>query len=161
MKRNTQQGYAILFTVVIVSVISVIAIGLSNTTYKQLILSSVAKDSQVAFYESDTAVECALYADLADTGLTGLSSSGAPFQCGVNAVGQPVTISILNSGNGYDMFDTLRDQSDYGPCFDAHITKTTSPVVGQNDSTSISARGYNTCNKSDPRAVEREIEVNY
>ena len=40
IKPFDQHGYALLFTVILVSIISLISIGLSNTTYKQLMLAS-------------------------------------------------------------------------------------------------------------------------
>src|SRR5574343_1489902 len=96
LNKNNQSGYAILFTVVIVSVISIIAIGLSNTAYKSMILSSVAKDSQTAFYQSDTATECALYADTNPDVL-----SGNNFKCGLDENDQTITLDITSSTNNY------------------------------------------------------------
>ena len=92
-KINTrkQNGYAILFTVVIISIISLLAIGLSNSTYKQLILSSVSTDSQVSFFQADTAVECALYADVVDT-LN--ESSPSPWHCGIDSKGGDIILDI-------------------------------------------------------------------
>ena len=61
--KKHNKGFAMLFTVLIITLILSIAIGISNLSLKQMILSSLAKDSQISFYEADTAVECGLYYD--------------------------------------------------------------------------------------------------
>ena len=158
MKHTTQKGYAILFAVVIVSVISMIAIGLSNTTYKQLILSSVAKDSQVSFFQSDTATECALYADNVE-GMTATTLS--PWNCGVdeNNVDYSLDVRALSSGaDGYEVTPTTPNATT--SCFDFSVEKTI-PANPGDPSTTIKGRGYNSCDKNNPKTVEREIQVTY
>ncbi len=91
-KRNNS-GYAILFTVVIVGIISMITIGLSNAVYKQIMLSSVAKDSITAFYQADIASDCALYAD--KNSYFEIPARTLPFNCG-----------------GYNLYITLNSSSD-------------------------------------------------
>ncbi len=160
MKNLTNKkngGYAILFAVVVVSVISIIAVGLSNSTFKQLILSSVARDSQTSFFESDTATECALYAD-AVLNLT--SGTPSPWLCGVDANGRNYSfdISPLSSGgNGYEVRPSAPDAS---PCFEFGVEKLI-PVNPGDPSTKVRGRGYNSCDKNSPKTVEREIQVTY
>jgi hypothetical protein len=162
--KENQQGYAILFAVVTIGIILAIAIGLSNATYKQLVLSSVASNSQVSFYESDTATECALYADLvANT----FSSGASTYSCGVDKNGSPYTLSVTQtnsvSGTGVATeHDTAVPTSPWDtsldPCFEISLDKTTSatPIV-----TVVKAKGYNTCLKTNLRTVEREIDATY
>jgi hypothetical protein len=40
------------------------AIGIANVTYKELVLSSEARDANIAFFAADTGAECALYWDI-------------------------------------------------------------------------------------------------
>lgn len=151
-KYNTTGGYAILFAVVIVSVISMLALGLSNSTFKQLVLSSLANDSQISFFQSDTATECALYADNIENMSSNLPSS---WSCGKDINGNDMSFSISGTGEDYTTTSGVAGQSI--PCFDFQITKTgTSPLI-----TTIYARGYNSCNKLNPKTVEREIKVTY
>jgi hypothetical protein len=155
-KIKSQKGYAILFTIVIVSAISIITAGLTNTAYKQLILSSLAKDSQAAFYQSDTATDCALYADriLGNAIPPNIITSGSSsWPCG----GSDLIVTPQGNG-GYKIRPSDEDSID--PCFRIDVTKdnTSEPNVIK---TKISARGYNICNINNPRTVEREIEVNY
>ncbi len=62
-KKQNKKGFALLFTVLIVSLILSIAIGIANLTLKQAMLSNLVKDSQAAFYQADSAVECGIYQD--------------------------------------------------------------------------------------------------
>lgn len=148
---KNQKGYAILFTVVIVSAISVITAGLSNVAYKQLILSSLAKDSQAAFYQADTASDCALYADRVNP-LDIIA--GGSWSCGT------VSLVVATTANGYTINPTAPADTALTPCFRITVTKDslTEPLY---IITTISARGYNMCNLNNLRTVEREIQIKY
>ena len=152
-KNKNNKGYAILFTVAIVGVISLITIGLSNAAYNQIILSSVAKDSTTAFYQSDIAAECALYAD--DTDFYA-NPTGTPFNCAGN------TLDYTKVPNGNVTTYTLNPQSSVlnssSKCFKIVTTKTES---ASGITTIVESRGYNICNKSNIRTVERAIRVTY
>ena len=159
IQGHTQEGYAILFTVVVVSVISLMAIGLSNASYKQLVLSSLAKDSHLAFYQSDTAAECALYAD----NKLDMSIPPGPWSCGVDAKAgndyildvQPPDVSDPNTTLYYLKPDPMILTSNE-PCFSIQITKD-----NVNFTSNIKARGYNVCDINNPRVLERLTEVDY
>lgn len=149
-KNNKQNGYAILFTIVIVSAISVITAGLTNAAYKQLVLSSLAKDSQSAFYKADTAVDCALYADRKNPGE--IITNGGSWSCG----GENLTVNLLEGGN-YTINPT--NDTALTPCLRITVTKVAIP--GPLIETTMSARGYNICNLNNIRTVEREIQIKY
>ncbi len=164
LRKNAQSGYAMLFTVVVVSIIATIAMGLSGSAYKQVILSSVAKDSQSAFYQSDTAVECALYADFKLGGPTASDKiSAGSWKCGKdNSLTWKDVDLYLDTTNMSDTNYAFFPSDPSGAvslirssCFEFDVDKS--------DSTKsvIKARGYNNCDKRDPKTVEREIEVNY
>ncbi len=148
LKRNT--GYAILFAVVVVSIISIISFGLSNTTYKQLILSSLSSDSQISYLQSDMATECSLYAD----NIIGLATLPASWNCGIDSSGGMPTFNVVDNGTKYLITPVTFGSKD--PCFEFDVDKTTTPGT-----TVIKARGYNSCDKSNSKTVEREIEVTY
>lgn len=163
---SNKNGYAILFTVVVVSVISLIAIGLTNTSYKQLILSSVAKDSHLAFFQSDTATECALYLDNhldMQVGGNPITATPVNWKCGINADGSEYTLGavLLGSGGGTTQYELdAINGTDSGmknsatPCFKIDIDKKVS-------GTNVAARGYNVCDANSLRKVERRIDVRY
>jgi hypothetical protein len=153
--NKSQKGYALLFTIIIVSAISIITAGLSNTAYKQLILSSLAKDSQAAFYQSDTASDCALYADRVEAVKTPTNIFTTGFwSCG----GSNLVVSNI-SANGYTISPESPEDTSLNPCFRIDVIKDhTTPNILK---TKIKAKGYNICNKNNSRTVEREIEINY
>ena len=144
-----ENGYAILFTIVVVSIITMISMGLANTAFKQMILSGVARDSTTAFYEADLGSECALYADSQPNGLEGLPT---PLTCA------GYSLSFIKVINGGQTTYTLNPSENPDKCFFITITKT---VVGDTITTNIQAKGYNICNMSNSRTVERAIEINY
>lgn len=149
MVINTQKGYAILFTMVIIGIIMAFVTGASNRVYKQIILSSTAKDSQVAFYQADMAGECAIY--LTSNPSIDLSSLNSVI-CGVDKDGNPLTLTITPLGSDvYSLKTSLVDE----PCFEIVADISLPPDVN------IKTRGYNTCNQSSLRRLERGIEIEY
>jgi hypothetical protein len=150
--KSKKDGFAMLFTVLIVTLILSIAISISNLAFKQTILSSLAKDSQISFYQADTAVECGLYYDTnlnifpAGTG----SSPVNEIYCGDDMY----TLDIAQSYTDYFIFNqTVADNSK--PCSSVTFDKAT--TLGVNI---VSGRGYNMCG-TNPRQVERSLEVRY
>ncbi|MCE9517551.1 hypothetical protein K8Q96_00950 [Candidatus Nomurabacteria bacterium] len=160
-KTKTQSGYAILFTVVVVSIILTLALGLSSASYKQIVVSSVAKDSQLAFYQSDTATECALYAEARTEMFTSTSVIDS-FVCGLDKNGSEYTLFISRSATPssetYDLEPASSWSTSSNPCFNMSVSKTvgTDPII-----TTVRAKGYNICNNASLRAVEREIDISY
>ncbi len=146
--KNEKSGYAILFTVVVISVIMAIAIGMSNTVFKELNLASVANDSQSAFYEADTATECGLYAEI----VLGLHN-GDDFHCGMDTTDTTFDFTADVSTSHFNLVqDTIPDNS---PCFKVTVDKPTS------DTSVMQAKGYSNCDLTSTRTVERAIEVFY
>jgi hypothetical protein len=153
MNKKNQKGYAILFTVVLVSVISLIAVGLSNTIYKQMLISSTAKDSQIAFFQSDMAVECAMYAETNNK-----LDDGEVFDCGIDKNDAPYLLSVTKTGDIFTLLPPQQVQNSSDPCFRITIEQTNN---GNGIDTEVLASGYNTCNQSGLRAVERTIQIIY
>ncbi|MDD2657222.1 MAG: hypothetical protein PHD04_00990 [Candidatus Pacebacteria bacterium] len=60
------RGFALLISVIFMSVMLSFGLALGSLGYKQQVLASSAVESQYAFYAADAALECALYADQRD-----------------------------------------------------------------------------------------------
>lgn len=145
------RGFAMLFTVLVVSIILTISLGISNITFKQGILSNLAKDSQISFYKADAAVECGMYADLT------LNLFPDPTD--------PATLSTILCGDSTFNIDQAKSHTNYFffsdqvdspvPCATFTVDKESLP--GQ---TIVQARGYNVCNVN-PRKVERALQATY
>lgn len=148
--KTKEGGYAILFAIVVVGIISLITIGLSNAAYKQLMLSSVAKDSMKAFYQSDIASECALYAD----NEFNMLNIPAELTCG----GHLLSFTPNAEETIYELNLTNPENISSLKCFRINVTKT---ILDDYITTKITALGYNICNKANLRTVERAVEVNY
>jgi hypothetical protein len=150
--KKHNQGFAMLFTVLIITLILSIAIGISNLSLKQMILSSLAKDSQISFYEADTAVECGLYYDSV------LESFPAGTD-GSTALSQIMCGNKIYSLDGASVMDYLiykQNVTDVSkPCSALYFDKLSSPGTNV-----VQGRGYNICD-STPRQVERALEVRY
>lgn len=143
-KKNKSSGYALLFTMVIISVIMVIATGIYNSISKQLVLSSTARDSQIAFYEADTAGECMLYASQVKT-LFILFTTSPQFNCG------GLTLDITNPDPMVYNLDP--NPATKGPAFRIEVDESVLPNVAK-------AYGYNLW-QDNKRKVERGIEITY
>jgi hypothetical protein len=153
--KKRKGGYAILFTVVVVGIISMISLGLLNTAYKQIILSSVAKDSTTAFYEADIGSDCALYAD--DSNFLDTTPSGSDWNCGGHSL--IYTKSIISPLSTRYTFSP-QEESSTDKCFRIEITKT-EDIASSSVQTVIFSRGYNICDKNHMRTVERTLRINY
>lgn len=165
--KKHQKGFALLFTLVVVSAISVITAGITNTIYKQMVLSSLVKDSSSAFYQADTASECALYADLmlvspVDSKFL-TDEIESPFECGGQTLNKKL-IDPSNPNGSYTLLSSIptdeTEDNDSSPCFNIKVTKTINSESGVTE-TVVKADGYNFCDKTNPRTVEREIQVDY
>jgi len=62
-KYDKQTGFAILYAVLMVSIVLTISLTLLDITYKQLVLSSINKESKIAYYAATSAINCAIFWD--------------------------------------------------------------------------------------------------
>lgn len=61
LKTQQNTGFALLLTLVVVSVVLSIGLSLLDITLKQLVLSGTARDSEIAFHAAYAGIECAEY----------------------------------------------------------------------------------------------------
>ncbi len=153
-KQKNNSGFAMLFTVLIISLILSISLGISNITLKQTILSSLAKDSQVAFYKADAAIECGMYYDTNDTFPVGtdISSATSKISCGNSEFSLDYTVSY----NDYFVFkEGVASQAE--PCATVVFDKVTNVATSESI---VKGIGYSVCGES-PRQVQRALQVTY
>lgn len=148
--KNKRKGFALLYAVVLISIISAITAGLANTTIKQSIISSVAKDSQAAFYASDTATECAFYAYYKKASSF---TPGSTWKCG------NIDLNYSASPGGYTLTPTGAVKTTLNPCFDIQSKTTINPIDNSSIVTTMLSSGYNFCNTTNPRSVQRTIKA--
>ncbi len=171
-KKNT--GFTLLFASLIVSLLLSVGIAILNITLQQVLLSSAAKESQFAFYNSDTGIECALYWDKNSQGFATSSTyatnlNQSSLTCNlvhpVSYITQLSTRTNAAPGSYDTIFDLVYDSPE---CVAANNPNT--PIVnvivnksisGSDVFTDVLSRGYNTCDAANPRRVERGLEVQY
>ncbi len=170
-KSKNQKGYAMLFTIIIVSVISVITAGLSSIAYKQLTLSSLAKDSQVATVWADNANECALFFhQRVFLSYSENYEEHKTWNCGGHDL--EITWSSKGDTSSGDEGDEVsvwkyslasEESQTNTPCFTVEVEET--EKIGSSSSSSkdvvIISKGYNVCDTNHIRSVERSYEIRY
>ena len=166
------KGFTLLFASLVVSILLSIGLTISSITFAQLTLSSSGRESQFAFYNADTGVECALYYEYKGTNGNGgpffprnnTDSLTSPITCNgssvnVSFVGTPTLTSATTtfSINPASAGCLTRTQ----PSYTVTVAKTASSS-GNNNFTSVTvqSRGYNTCDTTSPKRVERGLYAN-
>ena len=91
-EAKRSEGVALLFVVLLTSVLFLVAMGISNVAYKELVFSLEARDSDLAFFAADTGLECGMYL---------YKKNPAPFDAGATVifptgVSVPVTCTGVN-----------------------------------------------------------------
>lgn len=153
---KTKNGFALLYAIVIISVISVIAFGLASVTLKQKILSSLAVDSQTAFYTADAGMECALFFNQKIFNPLTPGNNMIPcYDIDPNNFGQIVQVSTLFNPpqSPYVWYIASRKE----PCFYIELIPPGIPPASPKPS--ISVKGYNTCIPNQNRYVERNLRA--
>ena len=147
---HNQRGFTLLLATIIASLLLAVGAAMFGIIKKQVILSSVGRDSQFAFYAADTAAECALYWDMRKDRFSATSSPWNDLTCDqqnlgpvqFTAYGTPITFQYQPSGY----------------CARVSVTKFA------DNSTKVDSRGYNTACvtiATNPRALERAVELAY
>ena len=168
MKKNYTAGFSILFAVLVSSIVLAIGASLANKAAREIVFATSGRESQKAFYSADTGFECAFYLDKKDVGVFATSTATyvqvGPRYCVEQDITNGWTISAGSSGGAVTVFSL--DASDNARpepiCATVTVTKKVAsgsgPVKYQ---TTIVSRGYNTCNTSDSRRVERALQGSY
>lgn len=160
IKKNN--GFVLLFAVMLSSIILAIALGVMSIALKEINFSTSAKDTNEAFYAADVGVECALLNDKSTAiSFTSFNNEGfLEFPCfGVNpSLGGDSTVSPWN-------FVLAGLGSSGNACAIVSVTK----ITDSNGVliTTINSKGYNkggnspeSCTPSS-NSIERELQVTY
>ncbi len=164
-----QKGVAVLMSVIITSLLLIIATAMANIFTKELKLSIAVRDSHIAFYMADQGFECAIYHDvrlasfdpdiagsISCAGLTINNNTGNQQTTGTNGLGN----SLIGGGDtDTKSIFTLYETGTFpdGPCALVFVEKNPDPGL----ITEIESRGYNTCNPNRSDRIERAIRIRY
>ncbi len=149
------RGVAVLLAVLLVSVVLVISLVLLNITYRQLIISNTARESEIAWYAAESIFNCARYWDAKGEFVSGVTT--------VNCAGDNLVVD--ESGLTYTFYAGYQI-GDVNTCAKAEIKKDSAA-----NQTTITAFGYNnrpydsagngSCGTPGPRTVERALQTEY
>lgn len=154
-KYNNKKGFALLYSIMISSILLAITIGVTTISYKEIKFGTEAKEANEAFFAADVGAECALYYDRSDVDAFNIDNPPpALLSCGgrnANVAENPdnlwkFTLSQLNSGKGCAVVTVDKQDS----------SKTTIIAKGYN----IGGEAENICDRYDS-SIERVLEVEY
>jgi hypothetical protein len=181
MNDRDRRGFILLLTVLVISIFLAIGLSVFAIGMKELKIASFIKESRRAFAVADRAIECALYWDRAfpangipytifPTSTTYIIPNLTNARCDGDALangaaswptddtapfGVPSlhTIPASPPADPYPTYEVRFSlQFQDGMCADVLVTK-------HDLDTTIRADGFNTCTVTDPRRIQRTIEV--
>lgn len=180
IKKN-KKGFTLLFAVLVSTLVLAVGASIISMALRQVILSGIGRDSQFAFYAANTGMDCGVYWDHHDSlnfATSNQSTYPATIPSNVKCAGQHIS-SITISDEGVDSatsefnleFNNVQGGSPISSsvpyCVDVFITKEIVQVTLSNgntenkNQTTVSARGYNTCDTNNPRRIERGLQLKY
>lgn len=134
---DTKRGAVLLIAILVSSVALAVGFGVYNRTYKELLFASYWKQTQIAFSAADAGLECALYWELHPAQATCFNTT-IPLATW--------TPGELTAPGGFEL------NVPGGGCVNIKIEWNTALSA-----TTTEARGYNTCDTTSPRRVERGL----
>lgn len=158
---NSQRGFTLLIAIILASVCLAVGLALADIAYKQVVLSSTARHSQVAFYRADSAMECALYYDQ-QFGWFNPNEFPAPSTFPIQCQGQTITVTktALSGGRIRSTFDV--PCSGGGRAATVEVYKETGAgTCAPGRKNCLYTNGFNTCSTTDPNRFERGLRVTY
>ncbi len=120
-------GFVLLFALVVSAIIFFIGAGIFSISFKELMVSSISKESQKSIFAADSGVECGLWADMNDL-------LGTPFSC----FNTDNTTVFNSTSESFDVY-----YNDSKTC--AHVNISSIDAGDRGNETTIVAQGYNKC----------------
>lgn len=184
-KKQNQKGFTLLFAVLVSTLVISIGATIISIALRQTILSGTSRESQYAFYAANTVLECATYwdkngpldsagnnvvfpvsgLDTQTTELDDVRCSGISIVTGEDLDGNLVTQTWEEDTNETTFYIQILNKSlsgvpneNYTYCAQATVFK---DLDGSIVRTTIEAKGYNSCDTTNPRRVERGLIVQY
>lgn len=150
------RGFTLLIAVVLTTVLVSVGLALFDVAYKQIVLTSAARQSQYAFYAADSGLECALFWDQKFNAFGG-SNPQSTIRCGNTDIS---VSSAIVSGRAASVFTM--------PCLDGRTSSVTVIKAGEGNTCNtrgsrscLYANGFSSCNAADNRRIERGLQAFY
>jgi len=163
--KSKKSGFVLLYALLVASVIAIGGALLSDIIFKQITLSAVGRDSQIAYYAASAGEECVRYWNERDTfGVFGvLTDEYEPPQGDVEITcnGENISVSMVDSGDVF-LFTFVLSQLPNNSCARVDLTK---GVENNSLVDTVVSLGYNlgdeSCGGQSLRRVERRIVRSY
>jgi len=155
-KSKVEDGFTLLFSLLIISIVLSVSLGVADLIIRELTLSSIGKESQKAFYAADTGIECAMFWDVQKDHFDKLGDY--KLDCaGKKDIDNDVGKGVIFFGGSTTTSFTL----DFGDsCAKVDLIKT--EITGVGKITTIDSLGYNmACSVNSVRQVERGLRIGY
>lgn len=148
------RGFTLFIAIIVAGTLLLVAAGVTELAVRQSLISSTGRESQYAFYAADTGMECALYWDVQNpSGYSAFSTSTAS-QIFCNRDTSNSSNEWIVGGSNTSIINRIN----FTPLPYCAIVTVTKEANGL---TRIESRGYNTCDSTNPRRVERAIRAFY
>lgn len=152
---HPSRGFTLLIAIMLSSAALSVGLALLDIAYKQTTISSSVAQSQSAFYNADTVMECALYWDQQQDAFS-YTSPLSSITCG--GVSLPVTINQVPSSPN----PRVRTFVMVLPCSGSgESIASTTVYKWSTRQTSIYSSGFNICNPNHSRRIERSLRASY
>lgn len=159
--ESFNSGFVLLFSIILASIVFAIAIGISSISYKEILLTTSAKNSNDAFFAADVGIECALYLDKdAASSPFVPGSSNDNFSTSTDCAG--LTVSPISTVSGNVSFNLFNLNSTSKSCAVVSVVK---DMVANPQTMTIISKGYNSGREPDcpsgNNIVERQLQASY
>jgi hypothetical protein len=186
--KSKKAGFTILYAILIAGLLLAVGVSIFNISIREFNLSLYANQSQEAMFAADAGYECAFFwndsrfIDSAGNLYRGFATSTESavmvkpiMKCGTRfSAFNPVAgggdldmrdpyISAVDATSAVSNFILYLDGTESDPNFTGKcaVVSVTNSLVSGAAVTQIDSRGYNTCDGSNPRIVERGITLYY
>ncbi|MDO8471015.1 MAG: hypothetical protein Q7S49_00165 [bacterium] len=153
-RQRDQKGFTLFIALVVMGTLLLIAAGIVSLATRQSLISASGRESQHALSAADTGIECALFWDVKNS--TGISAFATSTPSSITCNGVLATVGGGGNSNPTSIFSFTLTPDTY--CAIVTVNKA---YVSSVLRTTIEAKGYNTCDLSNPRRVERAVRATY
>ena len=147
-------GFTILLSVLVVSIVLSAGLGIFGVMTRELKLSGMGRESQLAFYAADAGIECFFYWEIKQSAFEPDGSSNTIKCAGSGDIA--LSDADITGNSSYSFNISLGAPTD--PCVKVEVVKDYS--FSNKVITTVKSKGYNIdCNSTSPFKVERAIQL--
>lgn len=161
--QSKERGFTILLAALVTSLVLTLGISIFSVAQKQVLLSSLGRNSQYAFYAADSGAECALYWDVRHEFFSSTSPAGIVPACGGDGEGGRPQLDLDPPAvplPGTQQYTMTFEFEPNGYCAIVSVTKNAPGLT----KTIIHSDGFSTpCLdiETSNRALQRSVEIRY